>query len=151
LVVAGALALGLAGSAGVAAVVLRRDGSGSARPLAVGASPSAPSVPSVPSASANTRTVEIYAYGRTTVKTLTTVINGQAETVQAPPLPYRRTVQVPATIEIPPVRGTLTWRVAFHCTRGNFQFVVNVDGVQVGGGGQSTTGPEMQDEETSED
>jgi hypothetical protein len=146
---AGAVAVGVV-AAGGAVAVLRPGGSGLARPAADGSGGATVPTP-VPPASPTTRTVEIYTYGRTTVTTLTTVINGQAETVQAPPLPYRRTVQVPSTIRVPPVRGSLTWRIAFRCTTGNIRFVVTVDGYQVWSGGQSTTGPEITDELTSED
>jgi Protein kinase domain len=145
----GALAAGALAVAGgaIAVLALRPDGSrvdesgaGTGRPSTPSGAPT--SAPPVPVASPATRTVEFYAYGKTTVKTLTTAVDDQAVTVRDVRLPYRRTVQ------IAPWPAPATWRVTFHCTAGVFDCVVTVDGADVGGAGQWSNGPDMTDDKT---
>jgi serine/threonine protein kinase len=101
--------------------------------------PNAPASTS-PSTEPTLRTVEFYAFGRTTVKTLTTTLDGRTETVHDVPLPYRR------TIRLAPWSQPIAWRIEYHCTRGLFQCVILVDGLEVDGYGSSTTGEEMRDD-----
>jgi hypothetical protein len=122
-----------AGAPGAVALASRSDEPGSA---AVLRAPNAPAS-TIRSTQPALRTVEFYAFGRTTVKTLTTTLDGQAETVHDVPLPYRR------TIRLAPWSKPIVWRVAYHCTGGLFQCVVLVDGVDVGGYSTSSTGDEM--------
>jgi hypothetical protein len=141
LLLAGGLSGGGFAAVGVAAVVLREDGSppgGSA----VASSPATSSPAAPPSRSPNVRTLEIYVFGRTTVRTLTTVVDGETETLQGVALPYRRVVQVPVRQE------KINWRLAFHCSSGMIQYNVSIDGYQISGGGRSSTSQDMQDEQS---
>ena len=85
------------------------------------------------------RTVEFFVFGRTTFKTLTTVVNGRAMTVHDVPLPYRRTVR------LAPWTGPGSWRIEYHCTSGLFRCVILLDGVEAAGTGASSTNDDMQD------
>jgi serine/threonine protein kinase len=147
----GCTAVALAVTGGAAAVLANRPDrsdmdeprSGADRPSTTpSATPTSASV--IPASSPATRTVEFYAYGQTTVKTLTTAVNDDAVTVRGIRLPYRRTVQ------IPPWPAAATWRVAYHCTEGVFECVVLVDGVEVGSPGHWSNGPDMKDDEKGE-
>jgi hypothetical protein len=147
----GATAGALAVAGGVAAVASRPDdsdvdgpGPAAARPSTTPSATPTPAPVVVPAASPATRTVEFYAYGKTTVKTLTTAVDDQAVTVRDVQLPYRRTVQVP------PSPATARWRVAFHCTAGVFKCAVLVDGSEVGGAGQWSNNPDMKGDEDGE-
>ncbi|MEQ4304118.1 protein kinase [Plantactinospora sp. B6F1] len=132
-------------SAGVLAVVgatagllaLLPDGS---EPATTAPRPSTSPVPPLASTLAvrQTRTLEFYIFGRTTVKSLTTTVNGEAVTVRDVPLPYRRTVEIPAAPQ------QTSWQIDYHITTGNLNYVVLVDGFQYANGNVSTTGRETQ-------
>ncbi|MEO3928963.1 serine/threonine-protein kinase [Micromonosporaceae bacterium B7E4] len=83
-----------------------------------------------------TRTLEFYVFGRTTLKSLTITVNGEAVTVRNVPLPYRRTV------EISMAENRTTWRIDYRITTGNLSCVVLLDGVERYNGNGSTTGRE---------
>ncbi|GAB3971378.1 hypothetical protein GCM10027615_30000 [Plantactinospora veratri] len=89
-------------------------------------------------AARQTRTLEFYVFGRTTLKSLTTTVNGEAVTVRDVRLPYQRTVEIPMTL------NQTTWRIDYRITTGNLNYVVLVDGVERGTGTASTTGDETQ-------
>jgi serine/threonine protein kinase len=99
--------------------------------------PASPAV--TPAATPKTRTLEFYAFGTARLKSLTTVVNGQAVTVRNVPLPYRRTVEIPQWPE------PSTWRIDYHHTTGNFRCVVSVDGSYGGGASSSSTGGDHAD------
>lgn len=103
-------------------------------PDTTSASPSATLV-STPKA----RTLEFFVFGKTTLRSLTTTVNGQAVTVNDLPLPYRRVVDIPQW----PERST--WRVDYHHTAGEFMLRVIVDGIEHGGAGSSSTRDDIQD------
>jgi uncharacterized membrane protein YgcG len=125
----------LVGGGGLAAVaagglawVRRADRSGVGAPIAGAVSADAGSP---------ARIVEIYAYGSATVKTLTTVVNGQIESLEGVPLPYRRTVPVP------PEPALVSWRFAYRCSGGVFDWVITDNGYRIGGGGGSGSGSDL--------
>ncbi|MEN3607964.1 serine/threonine-protein kinase [Plantactinospora sp. ZYX-F-223] len=112
-------------------------------PEAGATTPPQPSTPPVPPPASTvavrqTRTLEFYVFGRTTLKSLTITVNGEAVTVRNVPLPYRRTV------EISMAENQTTWRIDYRITTGNLSCVVLVDGVERYNGNGSTTGAETQ-------
>jgi serine/threonine protein kinase len=90
------------------------------------------------------RTVEFYAYGRTTVKVLTTTINGHALTVHDVRLPYRRTLQ------LAPWQGPGSWSIEYTTSAGQFRCVMLVDGKPAANANGSSTGGDMHYEEHGE-
>ncbi|MFI5952773.1 serine/threonine-protein kinase [Cryptosporangium sp. NPDC051539] len=130
---AGAVALG-----GVPLGFSALRSGGEPRAGTVAASPSHSATPArTPSAGPGLRTVEFIAFGHTTVRSLTTAVNGRSLTVRAVTLPYRRTLQ------LEPWPGEGSWRIEFHCGPGMIQCVVLVDGLQVAGAGSSSTGDDI--------
>jgi hypothetical protein len=86
-----------------------------------------------------TRQLEIYAFGTATLKSMTTVVNDQSETVTNVPLPWSRTVTIP---DLP---TQSTYHIAYTCSKGNFTWTLLVDGYDYGGGGGSSTQDDLTD------
>ncbi|HEX4222077.1 MAG TPA: serine/threonine-protein kinase [Pseudonocardiaceae bacterium] len=89
-----------------------------------------------------TSKLEIYAFGATTVKSLTVVINGQSETVTDPALPWTRVITIPA------FPTHTSYSVTYTFTTGNFTWKGLVDGYEYASGTASTTDAEYTNTDT---
>lgn len=126
----------------VAALALARDEqvSGAAQPGATTLrTTTTTTAPLTPITGANTSTVEFVVTGDSAVYSLTTTVNGQAETATNLALPWRRVVNIPGW----PQRGT--WRIEYHHGPGSFSYRVLVDGSAYGLGGGSSTSQDIRD------
>ena len=90
--------------------------------------------PVAPITESDARSMEIIVSGDCTVYSLTTTVNGKAQTARNVALPWRRFVDVPAFPEKVP------WRIDFHHSPGTFGFRIDVDGqTYVSSSDQSTS------------
>jgi hypothetical protein len=123
--------LPVAGAAAALPVLLRDDEDEDDHPETIrvgpGVTPSSPraALPAASGGTSATRTLEFYFFGTTTLKSLTTTVNGQSVTVRNRRLPYRRTVQIP--------RERTTWRIAYRFAAGTLVSKVIVDGAELSG------------------
>ncbi|GAB3457942.1 serine/threonine-protein kinase [Actinophytocola sediminis] len=132
---AGALVLAAAGTAAVVAAL--PDEQGTALPATTTSPAPEPTEVTTTSAAPEPRVLEIYVFGDAQLKTLTTTVNGDTETVRNVPLPYRRLVEIPEW----PARST--YRVAYRHGKGQLTFKVIADGQEYATGGSSSTSDDV--------
>lgn len=95
--------------------------------------------PAEPAATAQDRTLEFFLFGHTTLKSVTTTVNGHTVTLHDVKLPYRRVVVIPRS----PQRST--WRIAYLIGKGEISWKVLVDDQEYGSGDSSSTNPDVKD------
>ncbi|GAB3406309.1 serine/threonine-protein kinase [Flindersiella endophytica] len=92
-----------------------------------------PTPTATPTPTPETRSLEFYLTGDTTLTTLTYTVNGKTETLRNVKLPWRKTVQVPAL----PQKST--WRTVYHFPPGDVRLRVLVDGFESTSAGEGST------------
>ncbi|TDD29247.1 serine/threonine protein kinase [Actinomadura sp. KC06] len=92
-----------------------------------------------PASAPTTRTLEFYIFGTSTLRSLTTTVNGESVTVRNKRLPYRRVVQ------IPPEPQRVTWRIDYRFGAGTYVTKVIVDGTERSSAGGSSASKDVSD------
>jgi protein kinase-like protein len=106
---------------------------GTARPDAAAGPVPTTTAPVPPIDERSTTVLEFVVTGQTTVYSLTTTVDGQAETVTNVALPWRRTVDIPGYPQ------QSAWRIDYHHSAGSFHWQVLLSGfVLESGGGEAS-------------
>lgn len=95
--------------------------------------PPSPAPTPTPTPTPETRSLEFYITGDTTLTSLTYTVNGKAATLRNVKLPWRKTFEVPALPQ------QTTWRTVYHFQPGEVRLRVLVDGFESTSAGEGST------------